>query len=65
MSPIGENYDSGERKLFFDNATIGIGQNGLTAIQGDYQINCQVGMGSPTTDCVSTATFSATIEPFP
>jgi len=56
----------GSRSLFLDNATIRIGQNGVTIIQGDYQINRQVGMGySPTTACVSTGTFSATIEPFP
>ena len=56
----------GSRSLFLDNATIRIGQSGVTTIQGDYQINRQVDNKTYrlTTSCVSTGTFSATIEPF-
>ena len=51
----------GSRSLFLDNATIRIGQSGVTTIRGDYQINRPSDARST---CISTGTFSATIEPF-
>ena len=56
----------GSRSLFLENATIKRGASGVTTIQGDYQINRQVDNKTYrlTTSCVSTGTFSATIEPF-